>query len=91
VPAAVANTLTDMRRAQFAFDPAELRANEEGKPAEHYVGTRHAEIVSDPYPTAILMLWQNWLPEGVIVEVFSTPEAAYQWLGVAPAAGDLDF
>ncbi|MEZ4389071.1 MAG: hypothetical protein R3D98_16115 [Candidatus Krumholzibacteriia bacterium] len=91
VPASVAHTLTDMRRAHFAFDPAALKANEQGRSSDHYGGTRHAELVDDPHPTAILLLWKTWLPAGVVVEVFSTVPAAYAWLGVEPRDGDLEF
>ncbi len=56
VPVSVANTLTDMRGAHFTFDPRDLRENEEGKPVEHFAGSRHAEIVTDPHQTAISRL-----------------------------------
>ena len=90
VPPSVPHTLTDMRNAHFDFDIATLKDHEEGLPAEDYAGTRHAELVSEPKATAMLLIWKNWLPEGVLVEVFYTPEAAYVWLGVEPADGDLD-
>jgi hypothetical protein len=90
VPAAVPYTLTDMRRAYFDFDTTALKAHEKGLPEDEYAGHRQAEITTDPKTTAILMVWRNWLPRGVLVEIFSTPEAAYDWLGVAPQDGDLD-
>ncbi len=90
VPAAVPHTLTDMRHAYFSFDTAALKAHEQGLPKDEYAGFRQAEITTDPKTTAILMIWRNWLPRGVSVEIFSTPAAAYWWLDVEPHAGDLD-
>jgi hypothetical protein len=90
VPRSVARTLTDMRRAVFDFDIATLRAHEEGLAADEFAGAKHAEVVVDVHPTAILLLWKQWLPDGVHVEVFSTIEAAYEWLGVEYREDDLD-
>jgi hypothetical protein len=90
VPSPAPFTLTDMRRAYFDFDTTALKAHEKGLPEGEYAGHRQAEITVDPKTTAILMVWRNWLPRGVLVEIFSTPEAAYRWLGVVPHGGDLD-
>ncbi len=90
VPASVAHTLTDMRRAKFDFDLKELQANESGRPERDYAGTRHAELVADPHDTAVMLMWKKWLPKTVKVEVFSTQERAYAWLGVEEHEGDLD-
>jgi len=46
--------------------------------------------VVDPHPTAILLLWKNWLPDGVTVEIFTSADPAYRWLGVERRDGDLD-
>ncbi|MEZ4389069.1 MAG: hypothetical protein R3D98_16105 [Candidatus Krumholzibacteriia bacterium] len=91
VPRRVANTLTDFRRARFDFDIETLRAYEADLPEDEYAGARHAEIVVDPHPTAILLLWKNWLPDGITVEIFTSAEPAYRWLGVERRDGDLDF
>jgi len=91
VPRRVANTLTDFRRAHFDFDIETLKAYEENLPEDDYSGARHAEIVVDPHPTAILLLWKKWLPDGITVEIFTRAEPAYQWLGVERRDGDLDF
>jgi hypothetical protein len=91
VPARVRHTLTDFRRADFDFDIESLRAYEEGLSEDDYAGMRHAEIVVKPHPLAILLLWKNWLPDGISVEIFRDAEAAYRWLGVEPRPGDLDF
>jgi len=90
IPTAVGNTLTDMRRAEFDFDITTLREYEEGMPADDYSGSRHAEIVTDPWRKAILLLWREWLPDGIRVEVFEDVDEAYRWLGVPPVEGDLD-
>ena len=91
VPRTVRSTLTDMRQAEFDFDVQTLRKLESGQPADEYVGARHAEVVTGQQSTALLLLWKEWLPDGIHVEVFSTVEAAYEWLDVVPHAGDLDF
>lgn len=90
VPSTVGHTLTDFRRADLDFDVDELRRYEESMPADEYGGARHAEIVDDPNRKAILLLWRSWLPDGVRVEVFEDEDEAYRWLGVEPAAGDLE-
>ncbi len=90
IPGSVAHTLTDMRRSHFEFDLKELQANENGRPESDYAGIRHAELVADPHDTAVLLMWKKWLPGNVKVEVFSTPERAYAWLGVEQNEGDLD-
>lgn len=91
IPSRVGNTLTDMRRAEFDFDVTTLREHEEGLPSDEYAGARHAEIVDDPWRKAILLLWREWLPDGIRVEVFEDLDEAYRWLGVKPREGDLDF
>ena len=91
VPSRVAHTLTDFRRAEFEFDIETLQEYEAGVAEEEYAGTRHAEIVVDPHPTAILLLWKNWLPDGITVEIFTGAEPAYRWLGVERRDGDLEF
>ena len=91
IPRRVAHTLTDFRRARFDFDIETLKAYEEGFTGEEYAGARHAEIVVDPHPTAILLLWKNWLPDGITVEIFTSADPAYRWLGVERRDGDLDF
>jgi len=90
VPRSVRHTLSDMRRARFDFDIATLKEHESGLSEEEFAGNRQAEIVDDPRTTAFLLSWRRWLPEGVLVGVFSTPEAAYEWLGVTRVEGDLD-
>lgn len=90
VPRSVPNTLTDMRHSHFDFDLTELRDNESGRPESHYAGTRHAELVADPRDTAVMLMWKKWLPESVEVEVFASPDRAYDWLGVKQEEGDLD-
>ncbi|MCP4571086.1 MAG: hypothetical protein GY838_01915 [bacterium] len=89
LPDSVAHTLNDMRHAHFDFSLDQLRMNQEGRPQDSYAGCRQAEIVTDPHNTAILLLWRNWLPAGIEVEVFSTPEAAYAWVGVERQDRDL--
>jgi hypothetical protein len=91
VPPRVRHTLTDFRRAEFEFDIEELRAYEAGVSGDDYAGARHAEIVVDPHPTAILLLWKDWLPDGITVEIFQSADPAYRWLGVEHRPGDLDF
>jgi len=91
IPRRVAHTLTDFRRAEFDFDIETLKAYEKDFTGDEYAGTRHAEIVVDPHPTAILLLWKNWLPDGVTVEIFTSADPAYRWLGVERRDGDLDF
>lgn len=91
VPRSVALTLTDMRQAFFDFDIATLRAHEERLAADEFAGAKHAEVVTEAHPTAILLLWKQWLPDGIHVEVFSTVESAYEWLGIEYREGDLDF
>ena len=90
VPWPVYHTLSDMRRATFAFDIATLKEHEQAVSEEELAGVRQAEIAADPKTTAILLIWREYLPEGVLVEIFSTVEAAYEWLGVEPRDGDLD-
>jgi len=91
IPSNVGNTLTDMRRAEFDFDILSLRDHEEGLPADEYAGSRHAEVVDDPWRKAILLLWREWLPDGIRVEVFEDVDEAYAWLGVEKREGDLEF
>ena len=90
VPAAVYHTFNDMRDARFDFDMATLRAHESDVSTDDLAGYRQAELVTDPETTAMLMIWKKWVPEGVLVEIFSTPNAAYEWLGVEEREGDLD-
>ena len=91
VPDRIAHTLTDFRRADFDFDIESLRTYEQSLAKDDYAGARHAEIVVEPHPTAILLLWKNWLPDGITVEIFTSAEPAYRWLGVEQRDGDLDF
>ena len=91
IPRRIAHPLTDFRRAQFDFDIETLKVYEKDFTEDEYAGARHAEIVVDPHPTAILLLWKNWLPDGVTVEIFTSADPAYRWLGVERRDGDLDF
>ena len=90
IPQSVRHTLSDMRGAHFDFDIATLKEHEVGLSEEEFAGNRQVEIVDDPRTTAFLLSWRRWLPEGVLVEVVSSPEAAYEWLGVEWVEGDLD-
>lgn len=91
IPKNVGNTLTDMRRAEFDFDILALRDYEDGMPADEYAGSRHAEVVDDPWRKAILLLWREWVPDGIRVEIFENVDEAYDWLGVVKREGDLEF
>jgi len=91
VPHPVAATLTDLRRADIQLDLDTFREHEAEVGAEELVGPRQALLIEGAHPTALALLFKGWHRSAMEVEIFATPDAAYRWLGVEPADGDLTF
>lgn len=88
VPHPVAHCVVDVRDAHVKLTPQELRAHETS--AQPFVpGERIAVLADDSRTTAMALMWAPLVRDQAKVEVFSTPEAAYAWLGVAYQGSDL--
>lgn len=58
--------------------------------AEHYAGKRWAVVADQPRTTALHLLLRDLLRDHLVMEVFSTVEAAVEWLDLpAETAGAL--
>jgi hypothetical protein len=91
VPSRAKRCLNDMRRCTLDFTLGELRKNEFAGGALETGGARTAVLAAEALPTAMTMLWGRMLEGIAEVHVFSTPEAAYAWLGVSQEDGDTAF
>ncbi|MCH8557706.1 MAG: STAS/SEC14 domain-containing protein [Balneolia bacterium] len=78
------NLLTDYRGAEFTFSVEDTEPIDEFLHSIKHVlkGKRQAVIADSPFPTALSMLYANKLNKeiGFHVKVFSTREAAIEWL-----------
>ena len=91
IPHPVKLTVIDLREVKLSMDAESMRNHEQSAPASDFPGGRNAVLTSGPRVTALAMMWKQWRPGGMDVEVFSTLEAAAGWLGVPIDESELDF
>ena len=89
IPYPVESCIADMRGASFLFELAELKEHEAEIRAADLSARRMAYIATEAMPTAMGMIWARMVDQEVEVQVFSTEEAAYAWLGVERRPRDL--
>jgi hypothetical protein len=91
VPTPTAYCLIDFRGIQLDVTPQDLRRLEDEGMHIEPPARRTAILADAARVTAMTLMWKGMQSPSRAVEVFSTLDAAYRWLGVEALDDDLDF
>ena len=80
--------LLDLRRVVVGTTKTECETYERSTPVEDLPARRMALVVSEPRITAFALMWAKLVADRAQAQVFSTVEAAYEWLGIEPHEED---
>lgn len=84
----VGHALLDLRRVGMGTTKSEYETYERSTPVEDLPARRMALVVSEPRITAFALMWVKLVSDRAEAQVFSTLEAAYEWLEVEPHEED---
>jgi hypothetical protein len=90
VPTPTAFCLIDFRGIQLDVTPQDLRRLEKEGMHIEPPARRTAILADEARVTAMSLMWKGMQSPTRAVEVFSTRDAAYRWLGVEAREDDLD-
>lgn len=91
IPPQLEYGIADLRRMRVAVDLEVLREYERTTGIDAVAAKRIALIFDEARSTAVGMMWTRMVEDRTDARVFSTLEAAYEWLGVEARDDDFDF